>query len=419
MRNRIIVALVPLLLAACYMAGNASSQQADPGQQPGAGQEPAAQSAPPQSTDNEAPVLKNKSYSVMVPVTVRDKKGALVPDLQKGDFALTDDGHPETLTSAARDSNLPLRIGLLVETNHSMGGALEAERKAARKFIDTILPAEPADEKSAGNKNEAFLIHFDREVELLQDFTPSREKLQRELDNMGSSRQSQNDTQGPETTGEDREGRTHGVRGGNQLYDAIFLASDEVMASKNGRKALIIFSDGVDRGSKDRLNEALDAAEKAHVEIYTIYFKGEQDRSDNFGYPGGRRGGGYPGGGGGGYPGGGGGYPGGGYPGGGYPGGGRGGDGGPSDTGVDGKKIMQNIAARTGGHAYEARKRDDLDPIYNLIAEELRSQYVLTYTPEKADNDGGFHKLAVKVNRGDCSVVAPEGYFAPGGENGK
>jgi len=407
MRIRIIVALVSLSLAACFMARHAI------GQQPAA-----SQPAPPQSTDNEAPVLKNKSYNVMVPVTVRDKKGALVTDLQKGDFTLTDDGHPQNLTSAARDSNLPLRIGLLVETNHGMGGALEAERKAALKFIDTILPAEPADEKSADNKNEVFLIHFDREVELLQDFTSSREKLQPELDNLGSSRQAQNDTQGPETTGEDRESRTHGARGGNQLYDAIFLASDEVMASKTGRKALILFSDGVDRGSKDRLNEALDAAEKAHVEIYTIYFKGEQDRSDNFGYPGGggrRGGGGYPGGGGGGYPGGGGGYPGGGYPGGGR----RGGDEGPSDTGVDGKKIMQNISARTGGHAYEARKRDDLEPIHNLIADELRSQYLLTYTPDKADNDGGFHKLAVKVNRGECSVVAPEGYFAPGGENGK
>jgi VWFA-related protein len=359
----------------------------------------------------------------MVPVTVRDKKGALVADLQKGDFTLTDDGHPQTLTGAARDSSLPLRIGLLVETNHAMGGALEAERKAAGKFIDTILAeeslmaaaTEPAGDKAAGSKNEVFLIHFDREVELLQDFTGSREKLHQELDNMGSSRQAQNDTQGPETTGEDRGERTHGARGGNQLYDAIFLASDEVMASKNGRKALIVFSDGVDRGSKDRLNEALDAAEKAHAEIYTIYFKGEQERSDNFGYPGGggRRGGGYPGGGGG-YPGGGG-----GYPGGGYPGGGRRGDDGPSDTGVDGKKIMQNIAARTGGHAYEARKRDDLEPIYNLIAEELRSQYLLTYTPDKTDNEGGFHKLAVKVNRGDCSVVAPEGYFAPGGENAK
>jgi VWFA-related protein len=222
---------------------------------------------------------------------------------------------------------------------------------------------------------------------------------------MGPPRQAQNDTKGPETTGEDRGDRPHGGRGGNQLYDAIFLASDEVMGSKDGRKALVIFSDGVDRGSKDRLNEALDAAEKANVVIYTVYFKGEQERSENTGFPGGgRRGGGYPGGGGG-YPGG----------GGGYPGGGRRG-GGPDESGVDGKKIMLQIAERTGGHAYDAKKKEDLEPIYNQISEELHSQYLLTYTPDKPDTEGGFHKIALKANKEDVSVVAPEGYFAPGGE---
>ena len=132
---------------------------------------------------------------------------------------------------------------------------------------------------------------------------------------------------------------------------------------------------------------------------------------------GGRGGGGYPGGGGG-YPGGGGGYPGGG---GGYPGGGGGrrGGSGPTDTGVDGRKIMLQIAERTGGHAYDARKKDDLEPIYNLIAQELRSQYLLTYTPDKPDNEGGFHKVALKANKDEYSVTIPEGYFAPGGENAR
>jgi VWFA-related protein len=150
----------------------------------------------------------------------------------------------------------------------------------------------------------------------------------------------------------------------------------------------------------------LDAAEKAHVEIYTIYFKGEQERQ-SFDYPdrGGRRGGGWPGGGGG-YPGG----------GGGYPGGGRRGGGGPSDTGVDGKKIMFQIAERTGGHAYEARKKDDLEPVYDRIAEELRAQYLLTYTPDKPDNEGGFHKVSLKASKDEYSVTIPEGYFAPGGD---
>jgi VWFA-related protein len=394
MRTRFIFPVALITLAACCTARDGRSQQA--------GQSPAA------DTDKSAPAFKNKTYEVVLPVTVRDKKGALVTSLQKSDLSLTEEGHPQTIKSLTRESNEPFRIGLLVETNRAVGGAMEAERKAAEKIIDQMLPEQPSEGKAEA-KNEAFLIHFDRQVELLQDFTDSREKLHHELDDMGGTRQAQNDTQGPETTGEDHGDRTHGARGGNQLYDAIFLASDEVMAPKNGRKVLIIFADGVDRGSKDRLNEALDAAEKAHVEIYTVFFKGEQEHGDNLARPGGnRRGGGWPGGGGS-YPGG-----------GGYPGGGRrGGDGGPSDTGVDGKKIMQQIAERTGGHALDARKRDDLEPIYNLIAEEQRSQYLLTYTPDKPDNDGSFHKVSLKANKDEYIIAIPEGYFAPGGDNSR
>jgi VWFA-related protein len=76
---------------------------------------------------------------------------------------------------------------------------------------------------------------------------------------------------------------------------------------------------------------------------------------------------------------------------------------------------MAEIARRTGGHAYEAKKRDDLEPIYKLIAEELHGQYVLTYTPDKPDTDGGFHKVVVKANKGDFEVTTREGYYAPGG----
>lgn len=400
MRTRILFPLALIAMAACSMVRDGRGQQHANGGQ---------------SSDNP-PVLKtkindakSKSDDVVLPVSVRDKKGALVTNLQKSDFSLTEEGRPQTIKTLTHDSNQPFRVGLLIETNRAMSGAIEAERKAAEKFVDTLLPAQVTEARAAEANSQAFLIHFDREVELLQDFTDSRDKLHHELDDMGATRQAQNDTQGPETTGEDRSERVHGAHGGNQLYDAIFLASDEVMNSKSGRKALIVFSDGVDRGSKDRLNEALDAAEKAHVEIFTIYFKGEQER-ESFDNPqrGGRRGGGWPGGG---YPGGGGGYPGG--------GGRRGGGGGPSDTGVDGKKIMQQIAERTGGHAYDARKKDDLEPIYNLVAEELRSQYLLTYTPDKPDNDGGFHKVALKANKDEYSVAIPEGYFAPGGDSSR
>jgi VWFA-related protein len=244
-------------------------------------------------------------------------------------------------------------------------------------------------------------------VELLEDFTNSREKLHHELDDMGPTR-AENQSNGPETSDSDSGGGRSGGgsrHGGTQLYDSIYLASGpDLMLPKDGRKALIVFSDGVDRGSKETLNDAVDAADKANVTVYTIYFKGEQEGGQNNGFPGGQRRGGM---GGGGYPGGGGGYPG----GGGRP------RGGSNEPAVDGKKIMEKIATRTGGRYFEAKKKDNLDEIYGQIAEELRGQYLLTYTPDMVDNDGGFHKVALKASKDDLIVVTREGYYAPGGES--
>jgi len=372
--------------------------------------------SPAQQPASNQPVatLKIQAREVVLPVTVRDKKGALVTSLKISDFTLTEDSRPQTIKSFTRESNLPFRLGLLVDTSRSVSGAMEEERKAGGKFVDLMLPADP--KAADAKKDEAFLIHFDREVELLEDFTNSRDKLHHELDEMGPTRAAQNDSQGPETSGDDRGSGETRVRhgGGTQLYDAIYLASDELMKPKDGRKALVVFSDGVDRGSKETLNDAVDAADRANVAVYTIYFKGEQERPAGAGYPGsgGRRGGmgggGYPGGGGGGgYPGGGGGYPGGGQ---------RRGGGGQTQPGVDGKKIMEKIATRTGGRYFEAKGKDKLDEIYGQIAEELRGQYLLTYTPDVVDNDGGFHKIALKANKDDLLVVTREGYYAPGGD---
>ena len=368
----------------------------------GAAQQPAS--------DQPVATLKIQAQEVVLPVTVRDKKGALVTSLKTGDFTLTEDGRPQTIKSFTRESNLPFLLGLLVDTSHSVSGAMESERKAAGKFVDLMLPENPREAKKG---DQAFLIHFDREVELLEDFTNSRDKLHHELDDVGPTRGSHNDSQGPETAGDDRggyggrgQGQGSGGRsGGTQLYDAIYLASDELMKPKDGRKALVVFSDGVDRGSKESLNDAVDAADRANVAVYTIYFKGEQERAAGS-YPG--QGGGRRGGmGGGGYPGGGGGYPG---------GGGRRGGGGQREPEVDGKKIMEKIATRTGGRYFEAKGKDKLEEIYGQIAEELRGQYLMTYIPDLVDKEGGFHKIALKANKDDLTVVTREGYYAPGGD---
>jgi len=390
MRNRTVI---PLALATFSVLALAGSTRRSTAQQP-AGSQPAT--------------LKIQAREVVLPVTVRDKKGALVTTLKMGDFTLTEDGRPQTIKSFSRESNLPFRVGLLVDTSRSVSTAMESERKAAGKFVDLMLPADPKSTPARGGPSQAdqaFLIHFDREVELLEDFTNSRDKLHHELDDMGATRAEQNTSQGPETSGDDRGSGSGQTRshGGTQLYDAIYLASHELMEPKDGRKTLVVFSDGVDRGSKETLNDAVDAADRANVAVYTIYFKGEEERNSNYAGPGmggGRHGGGggYPGGGGGGYPGG---------------GGGNRRNGGSGEANVDGKKIMEKIATRTGARYFEARKKDNLDEIYAQIAEELRGQYLMTYTPDKVDTDGGFHKIALKASNGELIVVTREGYYAP------
>jgi hypothetical protein len=158
------------------------------------------------------------------------------------------------------------------------------------------------------------------------------------------------------------------------------------------------------------LSTAIEAAQRAETVVYTIYFKGEDHTSSPFNPgPGGRRGGmggGYPGGG---YPGGG--YPGGGYPGGGYPRGG-GGQRPSEESHIDGKKIMAQIAGETGGFFFEAKKKENLDAIYASIAEELRTQYILSYTPDKQSADqSGFHKVQLTTTKKEVFIQTRPGYY--------
>src|ERR1700722_18104328 len=165
----------------------------------------------------------DKTFSTDVSVvnvfaTVRDKKGVIVRDLAKDDFSIEEDGHPQTIRYFAKESNLPLTLGLVVDTSGSMRRVIEQERNASYKFLDQVLRED---------KDQAFLIHFDSEVELLQDLTSSRKLLQnalRQLD-VASPRQLARRGQDP---GQPR------PRGGTSLYDAVLLACDELMRKQNG-----------------------------------------------------------------------------------------------------------------------------------------------------------------------------------------
>jgi VWFA-related protein len=354
--------------------------------------------------------LSVNAQLVNLPVIVRDKKGALVQSLTKDDFVLSVDGKPQTIRYFDRDNNLPLTLGLLVDTSMSQRNVLDEERTASASFVDQMVTAP---EKRAAD--QAFVIQFARETELLQDLTSSRPKLQAALKEIGDSNSGANSNDSSQDSGNSGNSNGRGGRrgGGTALYDAIFLSTDELMAKQHGRKALVILTDGVDNGSKESLTHAIEAAQRADTVVYSIYFKGEDHQNSNGGFPGGggRHGGGFPGGGGG-YPGGGGGYPGGG--GGGYPGGGRGGGGNGRNTEsrVDGKKILERISGETGGRMFEVSKKQKVADVYAQIAEELRSQYRLGYTPDKETAGDGYHLVELTVpKQKDLRIQTREGYY--------
>ena len=348
-------------------------------------------------TSSTPTTLSVDARLVNLPVVVRDKNGALVENLTKADFALEVDGHPQTIRYFDRDANLPLTLGLLVDTSQSLRDALDDERSASSAFLDTML---------VNPKDQAFVVQFARQVELLQDLTGSKPKLQAALKDLSTPSASSNaDT----SDTEDRTGHRNRAGGGTTLYDAVFLASDELMAKQKGRKALILLTDGNDRNSKESLTTAIETAQRGDTILYAIYFKGEQPRQD---YNNGGNRGGYPGGG---YPGGR--YPGGGYPGGGYPGGGRGGQDPQQrfpEPKNDGKKILDRMTRETGGRMFEVSKKMPVDAIYTEIGKELRAQYRLGYTPDAATAADGYHKIDLSLTGADkkkITVQTREGYY--------
>jgi len=374
---------------------------------------------------------------VILTAVVRDRKnGALVNDLSKDDFVLKAGGRvldpkdmtikPQTIKYFDHDTDVPLTLGLLVDVSRSQRDVLPDEKTGSEAFLTSSLAAAApaAAGKQARPADKAFVVQFARQIELLQDVTDARPKLQRALGELGTEsptfHTSDDSGSGGNGNGTDSEGRR--IRsGGTALYDAIYLAANEVQAKQTGRKALVVLTDGVDVGSKESLSEAIEAAQRADTIVYAVYYKGKEQRDQNQGFPGGGRRGGM------GYPGGGGGYPGGGYPGGGgggYPGGGGqgggrpggGGGGGSRKPSVDGKQVLERLTGETGGAMFEVTKKETVDAIFTKIGEELRSEYRLGFTPDEAAAKYGYHQIDLGLTKPDANkklrVQARDGYYA-------
>jgi VWFA-related protein len=307
--------------------------------------------------------------------TVEDKHGKIVSNLTKDDFTLNQDGHPQTIRYFAKETDLPLTLGLLVDTSMSQRRVLDQERSASHDFLDQVLRVD---------KDKAFVIHFDRQVELLQDLTSSRDKLYNAL-GLLETPQSTHDS-GGNSPDAGTDGRRGWRGGGTLLYDAVYLASNELMSKQQGRKAIIVLSDGVDRGSKESLGSAVEAAQRADTIVYSILFKDDQAYSHNGGFS-------FPGMGGGGM---------------GRHGGGRY----PQEPRPDGKKVLEQISHETGGELFEVSKKQSISQIYSSIQEELRNLYNLGYTPDKADASAGYHKILLTTKQKDLIVRTRDGYYA-------
>src|SRR5271154_1377099 len=341
----------------------------------------------PLRSQQQGPTISVNVKLVTMFATVRDKHGALIRNLTKDDFVLQQDGHPQTITYFAPDSDLPLTLGLLVDTSGSQRRVLDQERDASHGFIDHLLRED---------KDKAFVIHFDHEVELLQDLTSSRQKLEASLDQLGRPQFSQAGSGGSSGSdpGSDSSGGggrgSHGGYGGGGtlLYDAVYLASDELMKKQQGRKAIVVLTDGVDRGSKETLRDAIDTAQRADTLVYSILFADKDAYGNGGGYGAGHMGG--------------------------MGGGGMGGGGHrryPQESRPDGKKILQQLSKETGGRFFEVTKKESIDQIYAEIDEELRNQYALGYTPDKTDAAVGYHKIELTAKQKDAVVQTREGFY--------
>jgi VWFA-related protein len=188
---------------------------------------------------------------------------------------------------------------------------------------------------------------------------------------------------------------SHRSEAGTLLYDSIYLASNEMMKKLTGRKAVVVLTDGVDRGSKESLETAIESAQRADTVVYSILFKDNEEHANHGGFSG----------------------PGMGRGGGGGGGMGRRGGGGqryPQESHPDGKKVLERISRETGGRFFEVTKKETTEDIYSTIQEELRGQYSLGYTPEKTDATpaSGYHKILLKAKEKELVVQTREGYYA-------
>jgi len=298
--------------------------------------------APSGSQQDQTPVFRKNVNVVNLFFTVKGKHGALVPGLTRDEFEVFEDGKPQTIKYFSAVSNQPLTLGILVDSSGSMQNMLPEEKIVAGDFLRQVIT----------DKDLAFIISFDISVDLLQDLTSDvhmlRQGLERARINVGGGSSGVPGIgQGPIPVSRPK---------GTLLYDGVYLAADEVLSKQVGRKAMIVLTDGVDQGSRMRLRDAIEAAQKSDAICYVLLISDPHWGSDSH--------------------------------------------------------EMSQMTEQTGGRLITVNNPDKLSKAFKEISDELRSQYNIGYTPTNDKHDGSFRKVEVKSKQG-YKIQARKGYYAP------
>jgi Ca-activated chloride channel homolog len=338
----------PLLLFALLLATLAllpgSSPRAQQNQQTPAVSPP--QAAPPQKP--EAPPIRREVRLVDVLFTVTNRRQKFITDLQKEDFKVFEDGQPQEVRFFSRQTDLPLRVGMLLDTSNSIRDRLKFEQEAAIDFLFNVIRR---------HKDQAFLMIFDNEPGIIQDFTENLDRLRDAILRQRAG-------------------------GGTALYDAVYMACEKRLAkpslpageNPDVRRVLVVISDGDDNLSNHSRGEAIEMAERAGVVIYTISTSTQwvtavdetdpQKRTSRKYHK------------------------------------------------EEGDKVLDQLAQETGGRAFFPYRVDDLAQSFQDIGDELRSQYSLAYVPTNKTTDGKFRKIQIQIDRKGLVVRARKGYYA-------
>lgn len=320
---------------------------------------PPVSNAPDTSPPEESvATLKLNVNLVDLFFTVKDKAGNLVPHLSQNDCTVLEDKVPQKLKSFVAETHQPLTLGILLDTSGSQYRVLPLEQDVGGQFLERVLKT----------KDEAFLLSFDVNVDLLQDYTNSARQLSRAMSRAEINTAGGNGAAGIPGAG----GGTvpvYGTPKGTVLYDAVYMAAHQKMNQESGRKAMILLTDGEDEGSDHKISEAIAAAQKSNVIVYTILIA---DRGFYGGF----------------------------------------------GMGYSGYSAMKKMAEETGGRLIDVGNNGKkLEAAFQQIEDELRTQYVATYTPSNTKLDGTFRHIGVECSGDGLKVQVRKGYFAMAPDN--